>query len=400
VTSSRFYAELPVFTDFTGVTRPESFAPLPDDWHVVMSDVRNSTVAVQSGNYKHVNTLGAATITAVLNAAGPIEIPFVFEGDGAVLCIPPELLDAARAALLQTRDMAQRSFHLDLRIATLAVARIREAGYDVRVARYKASEAYVQAVYSGGGVAFADRFMKDPAHAAQCAVEAGNLGGQASFEGLECRWQDIPSTQGETVCVMVKALATDGQAAAAVYREVIAKVRSIYGSDEQCHPISATNLSAAFGSQQLGSELLVRAGGRSRIGRWLYLMRIRWFVLLGWFLMKYGIRTDRTDWGRYKETVVRNADVRKFSDLYRQILCGGAAQREALSAWLDERLARRDLVYGMHVADRAHMTCLVFDYSGRHLHFIDGADGGLFLAAKAFKQRLAALAPPSAQKDL
>ena len=24
---------------------------------------------------------------------------------------------------------------------------------------------------------------------------------------------------------------------------------------------------------------------------------------------------------------------------------------------------------------------------GRHLHFIDGADGGLFLAAKAFKSR-------------
>ena len=33
------------------------------------------------------------------------------------------------------------------------------------------------------------------------------------------------------------------------------------------------------------------------------------------------------------------------------------------------------------------MTCLVFDYAGRHPHFIDGADGGLFLAAKAFKAR-------------
>jgi hypothetical protein len=34
------------------------------------------------------------------------------------------------------------------------------------------------------------------------------------------------------------------------------------------------------------------------------------------------------------------------------------------------------------------MTCLVFDYAGRHLHFIDGADGGLFMAAKALKERL------------
>jgi hypothetical protein len=38
----------------------------------------------------------------------------------------------------------------------------------------------------------------------------------------------------------------------------------------------------------------------------------------------------------------------------------------------------------------------VFDHAGRHLHFIDGADGGLFLAAKAFKERVARLAerPP------
>jgi hypothetical protein len=81
--------------------------------------------------------------------------------------------------------------------------------------------------------------------------------------------------------------------------------------------------------------------------------------------------------------------VRKFNDSYRQILSGTAAQREALTAWLDEGFARRELVYGVHVTNRAHMTCLVFDYAGRHLHFIDGADGGLFLAAKALKQRVA-----------
>jgi hypothetical protein len=37
------------------------------------------------------------------------------------------------------------------------------------------------------------------------------------------------------------------------------------------------------------------------------------------------------------------------------------------------------------------MTCLVFNYSAKHLHFIDGADGGLTLAAKAFKERAAKL---------
>ena len=95
---THFYSQLPLLTDFRAISRAENFAPLPDDWHVVMSDVRDSTVAVQSGQYKNVNTVGAALITALLNAAGAIEIPFIFEGDGSTLCVPPELLDDARAA--------------------------------------------------------------------------------------------------------------------------------------------------------------------------------------------------------------------------------------------------------------------------------------------------------------
>ena len=120
-------------------------------------------------------------------------------------------------------------------------------------------------------------------------------------------------------------------------------------------------------------------------------MRARWFVVLGWFLMKFGLKTEFTDWSKYKETLFKNTDVRKFNDVYRQILAGTPAQREALDAWLAERYSERKLVYGLHVTDRAHMTCLVFNYSGKHLHFIDGADGGLFLAAKAFKERAAKL---------
>ena len=389
--TTRFYADLPVFRDFRDVTRPESFAPLPEDWHVVMSDVRNSTIAVQSGRYKNVNTLGAATITAVLNAAGATEIPFVFEGDGSMLCVPPELLHDARAALAQTQLLARKSFGLDLRIATLPVARIRESGATIVVARYKVSEHYIQAVFAGGGIAYADRYMKDPATAALCAVDPASVAPHGSFDGLECRWQDIPSRHGETVSVIVRALSGDADTAAAVYREVIAKVREIYGGDDACHPVFPPDLTISLNSRQLGNEVGVRAMDRGRIGKWFYLMKTRFWVLLGWYFMKFGVRTQKTEWGGYKETLARNADVRKFNDGFRQILSGNAAQRETLTAWLDERYARRELVHGVHVTNRAHMTCLIFDYSGRHLHFIDGADGGLFLAAKALKERAASV---------
>jgi len=393
MSSAGFYAGLPVLTEFGAVADPASYAPLPGDWHVVTCDVRNSTRAVEAGNYKHVNTVGASAVTAMLNAAGDIDIPFIFEGDGSAFCVPPELLEDARAALVKTQQMAQKSFDLDLRVATVPVSMIRQARFDILVARVRVSANYIQAAFAGGGMGYADRYMKDPATAPLCEVKPGSVAARGSLEGLECRWQDIPSTHGETVSLMVRALAPEPGKAAAVYREVIAKVREIYGSDDACHPLTppALSLTPALSARQLGSEVGVRAADRGAFGKWLWLMRARWFVVLGWFLMRFRLKTEETDWATYKETLFRNTDVRKFNDVYRQILAGKPAQREALDAWLAERYARRELVYGLHVTDRALMTCLVFNYSGKHLHFIDGADGGLFLAAKQFKERAAKL---------
>jgi hypothetical protein len=238
-------------------------------------------------------------------------------------------------------------------------------------------------------MAYADKYMKDPATAPLCEVQPGSVAPRGSLDGLECRWQDIPSRHGETVSLMVRALKAEN--VADLYRDVIAKVHEIYGTDEACHPITVPDLTPALDAERLGNEVGVRAADHGPLGKWLYLMRTRWFVVLGWFLMKFGLQTQETDWSKYKITMVGNSDVRKFNDIYRQILSGRSAQREALDAWLAGRYAKRELVYGLHVTDRAHMTCLVFNYSGRHLHFIDGADGGLFLAAKQFKERSAKL---------
>jgi hypothetical protein len=392
MSSERFYAELPVITDFGAVTRADSYAALPDDWHLALCDVRDSTAAVEAGRYKNVNTLGAAAITAALNAAGDLDLPFSFEGDGCVVCVPPRLLEDTRRALAKTQEVGTDAFGLDLRIATVPLARIREAGYRVLVARYRVSEHYEQAVFAGGGIAYADALIKDPRTARDHVIERGSVAPRGSHDGLECRWQDIPSRHGETVSLMVKARDADSGRAAALYGRVLDQVREIYGGDDACHPLAVRGLAMSLGAERLHNEIGVHAAHHGPIGRWLALLRTRAIVALGWFLMNFGIRTAETDWGRYKETLVRNSDVRKFVDVYRQILAGTAAQRVALTGWLEARYAEGELIYGLHVTDRAQMTCLVLDYSGRHMHFIDGADGGLFLAARAFKERAAKLA--------
>src|SRR5688572_2585785 len=49
MSSDRYYADLPVITEFAAVTRAESYAALPDDWHLALCDVRDSTAAVEAG---------------------------------------------------------------------------------------------------------------------------------------------------------------------------------------------------------------------------------------------------------------------------------------------------------------------------------------------------------------
>ena len=384
---TEFYSQLPVLTEFADIGQPARYAPLPADWHVVMCDVRNSTAAVEAGRYKNVNTVAAAAIAAVLNAVGKIDIPFAFEGDGAVLCVPSTALDGARAALLKTQDMAQQAFALDLRAATLPMAQIRAAGVNIQVARFRVSENYIQAVFAGGGMAYADRYMKDPATESLCAVPRGSIEARGSFDGLECRWQDIPSRYGEIVSIMVRAEGSGAEADGRLYRSLIEKVREVYGPDDRCHPVFPPDLAFSLGGRQLGNEVGVHMAGRSGFERWRHLMRIRLIVVLGWFLMRFGIKTAATDWARYKTVMARNSDVRKFNDCFRQILAGTAEQRAALTAWLEQRFAAGELLYGTHVSARAQMTCLIFDYAGRHLHFIDGAGGGLFMAAKDLKAR-------------
>ncbi len=279
--SSRFYSALQVIAEFEALTRAESYAELPADWQVAFCDVRNSTAAVAAGKYRNVNSIGAAAITAVINAAQGVDIPFSFEGDGAVICVPPGLVEATRAALAKTREVARDAFDLDLRIATVPVAEIPQ-GFKVLVARYRVSENYVQAVFSGGGIACIDALVKDPETGARYLIAPGSVEPNGSFDGFECRWQDIPSRHGETVSLMVLALHHEAERASAVYREVIKKVREIYGDEDACHPVSVPELAVTLSGSLLADEAGIRANTQTHFGRWRWMMHARLMVLACW----------------------------------------------------------------------------------------------------------------------
>ena len=80
---------MPVLEQFSQVADPSRYIPLPDDWHIGVSDVVNSTSTIEAGRYKAVNVAGAATISAVANALDGDLSLFVFGADGGRFAVSP-----------------------------------------------------------------------------------------------------------------------------------------------------------------------------------------------------------------------------------------------------------------------------------------------------------------------
>ena len=158
--SDKFYASVPVFSGFANIVDQDRYRPLPDDWLIGIADVADSTEAVQAKRYKAVNMAGAAAIVAVTNALQRHEFPFVFGGDGASFAVPPSEAGIVRDALAATATWVREELDLTLRTGLVPVAAVRAHGADVRVARFAASDNVALAMFSGGGLAWADAAIK------------------------------------------------------------------------------------------------------------------------------------------------------------------------------------------------------------------------------------------------
>jgi len=158
--SDAFYASVPVFHSFHRLMEPALYAPLPDDWMLGLADVVGSTKAIAQNRYKTVNMAGAAVIAGVKNALGGIDFPYVFGGDGASFAVSGRHIVRAREALAAVAAWVRDELDLSLRIALVPVASVRAQGLEVRLTRFAPSPHVTYAIFSGGGLAWADAAMK------------------------------------------------------------------------------------------------------------------------------------------------------------------------------------------------------------------------------------------------
>ena len=188
-----------MFRGFTRLMEPSLYSPLPDDWSVGVADIVESTKAIAAQRYKAVNMAGAAVIASVTNALEGREFPFVFGGDGASFAVAPGDLERAREALSATAAWVREDLDLVMRVALVPVRAIRAQGLDVRVARFGPSANLSYAMFSGGGLGWADAAMKR----GEFAVEPAPPGTQPDLSGLSCRFEEIPAARGLILSVLV-----------------------------------------------------------------------------------------------------------------------------------------------------------------------------------------------------
>jgi hypothetical protein len=373
-----FYSGLPVQDSFARLSDASIYAPVPDGWVLGLSDIVQSTSAIAAGRYKTVNTAAAAVIAAMTNALRQADFPFVFGGDGASFALPPEQAELACRTLAAVAAWVRDDLDLTLRVALVPVAAVREAGHDVRIARFAASPEVAYAMVSGGGLAYAEAQMK----AGAFAVAPAPAGTRPDLTGLSCRFAEIESERGVILSlIVVPPPGADMAAFGRLVREVLALAET---SPEAGRPVPAGGPTPQLSPPgfDLEAKATRKPGQSERASR----LSLRLRTLAAYLVFRTGVRVGRFDPRRYREQLVENTDFRKFDDALRMTLDCTPALADRIEALLGEAKQADVARCGTHRQMAALMTCFVPSATrSDHVHFVDGAMGGYAAAAQAVR---------------
>jgi Protein of unknown function (DUF3095) len=382
-----FYTGLPVQDSFLCLSDPGIYAPVPDGWVLGLSDIVQSTSAIAAGRYKTVNTAAAAVIAAMTNALRQADFPFVFGGDGASFALPPDQAELARRTLAAVAAWVRDDLDLTLRVALVPVAAVREAGHDVRIARFAASPEVAYAMVSGGGLAYAEAQMK----AGAFAVAPAPPGTRPDLTGLSCRFDEIATERGVILSLIVLPAGRD----AAAFRQLVAGILALAEDGAEVgRPVPAGGPPVRWPPSGFSVEAdAARRPGQSRLAARLAL-GVR--TLAAFAIFRTGIRVGGFDPARYRRQLVENTDFRKFDDGLRMTLDCTPALAGRIEARLAEAAAAGLARVGCHRQTAALMTCFVPSaLRPDHVHFVDGAAGGYAAAALAVKGKPAVADRPA-----
>jgi hypothetical protein len=283
---------------------------------------------------------------------------------------------------------------LELRVGLLQVTDLRRGDFWVNIAKVRLSAHQTQAAFSGRGWIEAEQRVKTDQATDVVRVHERDGPAQQNFEGFECRWKAVPQFNGHKLSLLVAATSPDPLTNIATYRSVAEKIQDIYGEVARYHPLRPGCLRLSLNPLWLRSEWKVRTHHASLWQSLVYAAQQLFQNLAGVYLFARQLDTQAVRWSAYREELVENTDFRKFDGVLRMVIDGSDAQAAALTRYLQAQFDDGRLAFGMFKSREALVTCLVQSYNGKHLHFVDGSDGGYALAAVDLKQQLSALKAP------
>lgn len=372
--SDGFYDSLLSTTDFVSLADAKSYSSLPEDWVVLVTDIVSSKSEIEKGRYKTINLVGASVIAAVKNAVQEEAFPFVFGGDGASLAVPNKYFDLVNDVAARIRRWALDEFQIEIRVGIALVSEIQAAGFQVRVARFGASDSVDFAVFSGGGVKWLERQIKTGA----MSIPMAAVGDHPDLNGLSCRWSNIKAKNGNIVSLVVEPsnMGSDDEFFETA-KAIISKTDEAIDSGS---PIPAEGPSVEYPPPGMGIEARASRAGKSY---WVRYIELCVENLFAWVLFRLGWVVGGFDPKHYRRQTGLNTDHRKFEDGLKMTFDCDDATLDWVRKFLDDAKIAGKIKYGISIQSEAFLTCIVIaPTKDDHVHFVDGASGGYSAASK------------------
>jgi len=129
---------------------------------------------------------------------------------------------------------------------------------------------------------------------------------------------------------------------------------------------------------KISLEMRTRLGGFNPI----HFLRTYLVGILGYLYF-------RTKNGKfYLDRLVEMSDTLVIDGKINTVISGTALQRNLLVTALNKMELSGEIIYGIYVSKESVMSCYVRNMNDRHIHFVDGAEGGYTKAAGMLKKKI------------
>ncbi|WP_282017140.1 DUF3095 family protein [Salegentibacter mishustinae] len=375
--TSSFYSDLKVhdISISSLIGDKDNFASIPEDWYILVADIRNSTQAVKNGAHNQVNLVATGCVIAILNLAEAhgITVPFFFGGDGATFLVPSSIREKSLSVLDKHNKNTRKNFDFSLAIGSIRMDEIYNKNIDLKVARVKANEVLNIPVVLGNGLQYAEEKIKNEQFSEHFVANETAL----NLSGMECKWDKVkpPNANQEVISLIISGC--EEADFSRIYSKIMATIDEIYGSIGRRKPISVQKLKIKSGLKRIKEEM------KTKLGKWSFPEFVRSFMVAN-----FGeLYLKNTNAGQnYLQKLVELSDNLTLDGRINTVITGTSDQRRKLIAYLDKLENLKLIKYGYHVSQESIMSCYVKDMStDQHIHFIDGGNGGYTKAANQLK---------------